>query len=95
MFDREAFKNVFEESGLTKTELAYLYGVSRQTLYGWAGASEPQQKTLVERAAAYTTALRSAMRQHLLPFPVSITPQVRKARLLKMAQGLHALTAPR
>lgn len=95
MFDRTAFKKVFDESGLTKPELAYLYGVSRQTLYGWAGGSVPKQHTLVERAASYTTALTAAMRQRLLPFPIATTPEVRKARLLKMAQGLHTLTAPR
>lgn len=95
MFDRVAFKRVFDDSGLTKSELAYLYGVSRQTLYGWAGDSAPQQKTLVDRAAHYTVALTAAMDKKLLPFPRSTSVAVRKERLLKMAQGLHKLTAPR
>ena len=34
------FQRIVRESGLTKSELAYLYGVSRQTIYDWVDGNE-------------------------------------------------------
>lgn len=89
-----AFRKVMLDSGLTKAELAKLYGVSRQTLYTWRD-TPPKQQTLAERAAAYTSGLIAAINRNLLPFPASTSREQRDERLLKMAQALHKLTAPK
>lgn len=94
MFDQKAFARVFDRSGLTKTELATLYGVSRQTIYDWyAGDSAPAQKALAERAQLYTRGLTAALDRGLLPLPKAKAQ--RKERLLKMAQALYDLAKPR
>ena len=94
MFDRKNFTRVFDDSGLTKQEMADLYGVSRQTIYDWKdGHSSPAQKTVAERERHYTRGLLAAMDKRLLPLPKQ--PAQRKERLLKMAQALHDLTKPR
>jgi uncharacterized protein YjcR len=94
MFDRKNFTRVFDDSGMTKAELAKLYGVSRQTIYAWKdGHSTPVQKTVAEREQLYTRGLLAAMNKGLLPLPKQ--PAQRKERLLKMAQALHDLAKPR
>ena len=94
MFNREAFARVFDDSGLTKTELADIYGVSRQTIYAWySGTSAPLQRTVVLREQLYTRGLLGAMDKRLLP--LSKNPTQRKERLLKMKQALHDRAKPK
>ena len=93
MFDHKSFTRIFTDSGLTKQEMADLYGVSRQTIYDWKdGHSTPAQKTVAEREQRYTRALIAAMDRRLLPLPKQ--PDQRKERLLKMARALHDLMKP-
>lgn len=95
MFDQKKFSKVFKDSGLTKAELASLYGVSRQTIYDWhTGASAPSQKALVVREDMYTKGLLAAIERGVLPVKAK-EPKQRKERVLAMAQALHALTKPR
>lgn len=95
MFNHTKFTTVFERSGLTKAELATLYGVSRQTIYDWyTGASAPAQKALVIREELYTSGLASAIDRGVLPVRVK-DAKLRKERVLAMAQALHALTKPK
>lgn len=94
MFDCKNFRKVMDESGLTKSELAGLFGASRQTMYAWRDHA-PQQRTLAERAEKYTNGLLAAIQRNLLPLPATLTPAQRKHLLLKMAQQLHKLTAPK
>ena len=64
MFNHEAFARVFDDSGLTKTEIADIYGVSRQTVYAWySGSSAPLQRTVVAKEQLYTRALITALGQ--------------------------------
>lgn len=92
-FDCNKFTRVMDKAGLTKHELADLYGVSRQTLYIWR-EKPPAQKTLAERAEKYTDGLYSALTRGLLPLS-SDTPRERRAEMLRsMAKRLHTLTAP-
>jgi DNA-binding XRE family transcriptional regulator len=94
MFNRESFARVFDDSGLTKTEIADIYGVSRQTVYAWySGDSAPLQRTVVAREQLYTRALITALDKRLLPLPRN--PVQRKERLLKMRQALHDLAKPK
>ena len=94
MFNHEAFARVFDESGLTKTEIADIYGVSRQTVYAWySGSSAPLQRTVVAKEQLYTRALITALDKRLLPLPRN--PAQRKERLLKMRQALHDLAKPK
>jgi hypothetical protein len=94
MFDRIKFRRVMNKSGLTKRELAGLYGVTRQTLYTWLEHG-PQQALLVERAERYTAGLLAGIDKNLLPFPGSLSPDQRKERLAKIARHLYTLTAPK
>jgi transposase-like protein len=94
MFDTTKFRKVMDESGLTKAELAKLYGVSRQSLYAWRDTA-PRQHTLAERAEKYTAGLLAGMARGLLPFSAGLTVQKRAALLASMAKHLHQLTAPR
>ena len=94
MFECSKFRKVMDKSGLTKKELTLLYGVSRQALYLWRDRA-PHQTTLAQRAEKYTDALDAAITKGVLPFPDSATADQRTAFLLKIAQRLHALTAPK
>lgn len=93
-FDREQFRKVFHESGLTKVELTQLYGVSRQTLYSWQ-THGPSNSIIAERAVAYTSALTAAMTRGVLPLPATLDRRARSDRLVQMAQALYKLTAPK
>lgn len=96
MFNHARFKAVFEDSGLTKSELAELYGVSRQTIYDWyTQDSAPAQKTLVAKENAYTTGLFNALSKGVLPIRTGRDSKLRKERIQAMAKALHALTTPK
>lgn len=93
--DLLGFKRVFDESGLTKTELASLYQVSRQTLYDWyKERSEPNQTGLVVRFDVFTEALIKVIDKGVLPMQRQIPTDLRKQRLLSMARSLHKLITP-
>lgn len=95
MFNQAKFNRVFKESGLTKSELASLYGVSRQTVYSWyKGDATPTQKALAVRESLYTSGLASAIDRGVLPIRTR-DAKLRKERVLAMAQALHALTKPK
>lgn len=90
------FRRVFEQAGLTKSELAYIYQVSRQTLYNWyRDGVAPTQGGLAERADNYTTALVRAVEARVLPMPPNLDRPVRKKRLLDIATQLHKLATPK
>jgi len=91
----EAFKRVFDKSGLTKAELGYIYQVSRQTIYDWVKAeSTPKQGGLAARFDVYTKALDAAISKRALPMPNNLTKEVRRQRLLTIATQLHGLAKP-
>lgn len=90
----EAFKTVFERSGLTKSELGYIFQVSRQTIYDWYNGTEPKQAGVGQRFEVYTAALGKAMSKKALPMPTGLTKEVRKHRLLTIATQLHGLIKP-
>jgi len=85
------FKRVLNNAGLTKIELAALYGVSRQTVHTWAAGGLPRAGSYTERmATVITRALNAALDKRMLPFgPMDRT--VRVARIAKMAITLQNL----
>jgi hypothetical protein len=85
------FDRVLRESGLTKIELAILYGVSRQTIHGWAFIGPPRANSLLARQAeVITNALNNAISKRLLPFE-AMDKERRRDRIEKMAQKLQGL----
>lgn len=82
-------KRVVANSGLTKKELAILYGVSRQTIHSWdQGTSPPREGSLLARQAeAITLALLNLISNGGLPFP-AMMKEARKARVERMAKML-------
>ena len=91
------FKRVLADSGLTKSELAELYGVSRQTIHAWAaGTSPPRVGSYTARMqTVITNALCNAIDRKLLPLKLSHrgSPQkeARRERITKMAATLQSL----
>lgn len=87
------FARVVRESGLTKVELAELYGVSRQSIHNWIRAEPPTAaKSLQGRMAAVITAtLDTALDRRILPFGRSTPKDIRRSRVARMAAKLRGL----
>jgi transcriptional regulator with XRE-family HTH domain len=85
------FSNVINESGLTKIELATLYGVSRQTIHAWAFIGPPRRNSLLARQAeSITDALETLTSRKLLPLE-PMDKDARRAHIAKLAEKLQAL----
>lgn len=96
MFNQAKFKRVFKESGLTKSELASLYGVSRQTVYSWyKGDATPTQKTLAAREEMYSRALVAAIERGVLPLRDKNGTTARANKIQSMVQTLYVAAAPK
>jgi DNA-binding XRE family transcriptional regulator len=76
---------VLNESGLNVTELAKLYGVSRQTIYTWLSGGHPQSNTYGARMqTVITAALINAIERGVLPLG-SMDKGKRRDRIARMA----------
>lgn len=85
------FREVLEHSGLTRTELSELYGVSRQTIHYWRVKGPPREATYTARmATVITQAIITAIRRKLLPLP-AIDKRIRAQKITTMAKTLQAL----
>ncbi len=85
------FARVLAESGLSKIDLAELYGVSRQTIHGWAFVGPPRANSLLARQAeVITAALLLAVDRGLLPLE-AMDKDARRERVKKMAARLQGL----
>ena len=85
------FARVLAESGLTKIDLSELYGVSRQTIHGWAFVGPPRANSLLARQAeVITAALLVAVDRGLLPLE-AMDKDARRERVTKMAARLQGL----
>ena len=85
------FARVLAETGLSKVDLAGLYGVSRQTIHGWAFIGPPRAgSALALHAEAVTQALLTAVERGLLPLE-AMGKAVRRERLRMMAARLQGL----
>ena len=80
---------VLLHAGLSKPELAELYGVSRQTVYGWIKGAAPRGAN-ARSALAVTKALENAMDRSLLPLAVA-SAEERRQRIVSMTRILRDL----
>ena len=85
------FQRVLEGAGLTKVELALLYGVSRQTIHTWAEGGRPRVGSYTERmASVITAALVRAIDKRVLPLG-GIDRPARMAHIASMSKSLQSL----
>lgn len=89
-FDRQGFEKVVAGSGLTKSELAKIYGTTRQTVYNWIGGGEPTNGTLLRTYNNVTTGLLRAIAKKLLPYSINVSKDERSQRITTMTKVLHA-----
>lgn len=89
-FDREAFNQVVERSGLTKPELALLYDTTRQTIYNWIDGGESSNRMLVRFYNKVSIGLVKAINRKVLPYSVNTSKEERKVRVETMRKILHA-----
>lgn len=94
-----SFPRVLAESGLTKIEIASLYGTSRQTVHAWAAGRVPHEKVEHSRSVAIyplrrftliTQALLTAIDRRVLPME-AMDRAARKERIAKLAARLQGL----
>lgn len=86
-----AFARVLRKAGLTKVELATLYGVSRQTIYEWAAGETPRAGGYTARMAeSITEALVAALSSGKLPF-AAMDKGRRRLVIASLARSLQNL----
>ena len=79
-----SFQRVLATAGLTKVELAQLYGVSRQTVHYWNKVGPPREGGHTARMAeVVTAALLNAVDRKILPHPRDLSPCCMPQRELK------------
>ena len=79
------------DSGLTRIELAALYGVSRQTIHTWLTGPPPRAGSFTARMAeVITKGLVAALDRRILPLG-SMSREARGLRIAKMAVTLQSL----
>lgn len=87
----EDIARVASASGLSRVELAALYGVSRQTLHYWLTEAPPREGSYLARMAiVITAALLKAIESRVLPLAVT-SKEVRARRIASMAKTLTSL----
>lgn len=91
MFTSAAFSKVAARSGLSKGEVAKLYGVSRPTVYAWLAGTLPRNEMLGRIADTITLALQNSIDKKILPLP-AMDAQVRAGKVEKMRVILQKLT---
>lgn len=91
MLEQANFDRVRTTSGLTKVDLAALYGVSRQTIHYWITKGLPREGSFTDRMAeAITQAILNAVAKGILPLP-AMDKTARAARIASMAKTLQNL----
>ena len=87
-----SLQRVLAESGLTKGEVAQIYGVTRQTIYRWADGLPSRKYALSERRMqeVITAALLTAVERRILPL-ASTDKEIRRRRIERMARMCQAL----
>ena len=86
-----SFQRVLATAGLTKVELAQLYGVSRQTIHYWNKVGPPREGGYTARMAeVVTAALLNAVDRRILPLG-AMAKEARRNRIASMAKTLQNL----
>ena len=89
MITGNGFALVVSSAGFSRTELAELYGVSRQSIHHWVTVAGPRGYT-ARMAEVITAALLNSVRRKILPF-AAVSREVRAARIARMAKTLQSL----
>lgn len=90
MFNVTKYQRVVRDSGLNKSELAALFGVSRPTIYGWTTTPPRPGSISARMAEVITETIVTAMDKGILPF-ASLNPETRRARIKSMQRTLQNL----
>lgn len=95
MFILADFQRIVRDSGLTKLEIASVYGIARQTVYQWLEGQLPRVNSLADRMAfTITNMLLHAMRLKALPLRPMDT-KLRKAEVTRIrARAQNLKLAP-
>ena len=93
MLEREIYERAVTQSGLTKQELADIYGVSRQQVYNiLKGSNPPEQRAA--RVNLYSRAISKLIELGTLPLPASVKGQQRADAIKKLIRRLYDLARP-
>lgn len=84
------FIRILTESKLTRSELASLYGVTRQTIHYWATVSLPTGSITGRMAEVITRALVNAIERKILPLG-GMAREARKVKISGMSKTLQNL----
>ncbi len=90
MFVLADFQRVLSESKLTRSEVAQLYGVTRQAVHYWVTTAPPKATITGRMADTITRALLNALDRGALPMG-SASKDVRRSRIKSMAAKLQSL----
>jgi len=91
MITGTGFALVVTSAGFSRTELAELYGVSRQTIHYWINVAPPREGSYTARMAeVITAALLNSVQRKILPF-AAVSWEIRAARIARMARTLQSL----
>ena len=91
MLNARDLQRVVAGSGLTKVEIAALYGVSRQALHYWETKGLPREGSHTSRAAeVITKAILNAMDRKILPL-AAVSRDERARRIARMTHTLQNL----
>lgn len=86
-----SFERVIKETGLSRLELAKIYGVSRQTIHQWTVGAGPRPGSYTARMAiVITTALLIAVEHRILPL-LPLDKQVRRRRVATMVSRMQGI----
>lgn len=92
MFDKTKLEKIVRDSGLTKLEIARLFGISRQTLYTWLeGKSMPKQDYMKRLVGRGCESILNAMKMRVLPMSVGLTKLQRRHNIGVMAQKIQSI----
>lgn len=76
-------------SKLTISDLAYLVGVSRPTVYSWVDQDTVPRGIKKQRLDKILRDLHSAYKAGILPFPVKPNAKIRKQALIEVLKQVH------
>jgi hypothetical protein len=63
----DAFNSLLKDAGVSVSEAAAIFRVSRPTIYHWCSGSPPTQKVLYGNAVRLITAMDAAVKDKSLP----------------------------
>ena len=84
------FDQLCSQTGLTRGEMAQLFGVSRQTVYNWMKNGPSHYRNLNALVQYGVQALQLAVEAKILPFDRSLDKRERSRRVAVMQEKLKS-----